>query len=217
MGHMSIYDGPQGAWTVNNGAVTFDDGSGQSVPVGFPGQFPGGSNTGYSNGQWNPNFMTGFPMNNMLPVNKMGGGMPDAIPGTLPVLQPTVPTTASPTDGSLPPLDPNDPNNERGGTEGAEAHHDRVQQMAEAFYLNNPGHWMSKIDSKIRQWRGMTPLNEVYKDRTTQTRRRMEDLARRRAAQQAEAGGGDYGAGKGSFAGMEGTGPGGKAGLAGPK
>lgn len=192
IGHMAIYDGPQGAWTVNNGAVTFEDGSGQSFPVGYPGQFPG--NTGYSNGQWNPNFMTGFPMSNMLPVNKFQGGMPPAISGTLPPLQPTVPTTTTttPTDGSLP-LDYTQhghPDWEGPDPERVQAHMDRVQQMSEAFYLNNPGHWMSKLDSKLRQIMGKPQLNEMYKDPTTQTRRRMEDLARRRAAQQAESGGG---------------------------
>jgi len=125
----------------------------------YPRQFPG--NTGYTNGQWNPNFMTGFPMNNMLPVNKFQRGMPPPIPGTLPVLQPTVgPTTTTPTVGTLPP-DPDDPNNMRGGTEGAEAHMDRVRQMSEDFYRNNPDHWMSKIDAKLRKMMGMPPLSRT--------------------------------------------------------
>ena len=192
MGHMSIYDGPKGAWTVRNGAVTFDDGSGQSVPVGFLGQFPG--NTGYTNGQWNPNFMTGFPMNNMLPVNKFQRGMPPPIPGTLPVLQPTVgPTTTTPTVGTLPP-DPDDPNNMRGGE--ADEFQAQLRDNAQRFYFNNPNHWMTKIDSKLRRMMGLPSIAEEVRAKT-RARQKATEVEGRDAGHRGQGGSGMGGPGGG--------------------
>ena len=68
--------------------------------------------------------------------------------------------TPVPTDPSVPPPAQEDPWIGP-DTEEAQKYHDRVKQMSEDFYRNNPEHFMSKIDSKVRQAFGMPQLGNT--------------------------------------------------------
>ena len=68
--------------------------------------------------------------------------------------------TPVPTDPSVPPPAQEDPWIGP-DTEEAQKYHDRVKQMSEDFYRNNPEHFLSKIDSKVRSVFGMPQLGNT--------------------------------------------------------
>ena len=91
------------------------------------------------------------------------GGQPGFwSPNLLPYSPPMESTpTPVPADPSVPPQVHGDPNWIGPDSEEAQKYHDRVKQMSEDFYRNNPEHFLSKIDSKVRQAFGMPQLGNT--------------------------------------------------------
>ena len=101
------------------------------------------------------------PFANDVAMMPMGNPSMTWSPNLLPT--PPVGVPAIPPESTELPILPRqgDPNWIGPDSEEAQKYHDRVKQMSEDFYRNNPEHFLSKIDSKVRQAFGMPQLGNT--------------------------------------------------------